>query len=123
MPELKKEPRYTLSTILSVAGGILIIFSATIFSFWHIALFPHMESMMGTTQFANSTNLAILVRVVLGGVVTAGALLMYKKPNQIRIWGVIVLIFSGTSLVGLGDFVVGAIFGIVGGILAIVKKQ
>jgi len=123
MPELKKEPRYTLSTILSLAAGFLIIFSGSLFSFWHTAFFPHVDMMMGSSEFAGSFFHAITLRLVLGSLVIIGSILMYKRPYEIRKWGVMVLILSAISFIGMGTFLIGASFGIVGGSLAILKKK
>jgi len=40
-------------------------------------------------------------------------------PDQQRTWGVLILVFSVLSFLGLGGFVVGAILGIVGGVFAL----
>jgi len=54
--------------------------------------------------------------------VIGGAILMFKKPLQTRQWGVIVLVASVLSFTGMGDFMIGGILGIIGGIIALTKK-
>ncbi len=124
MPELQNtEGKYNLPTILSVTAGFLIIFSGSVFSFWHTAFFPHVDMMMGSSQFAGSFFHAVTLRLVLGSLVIIGSLLMYKRPHEIRQWGIMVLVISAISFLGMGTFLIGAAFGIVGGSLAILKKQ
>jgi hypothetical protein len=54
-------------------------------------------------------------------VLTSGAMLQFS-PSRRRAWGALILIFSVLSFLGTGGFVVGAILGIVGGILALTWK-
>jgi hypothetical protein len=54
-----------------------------------------------------------------GIIVLASAILLMAVPNQRRTWGVLTLVFSVLSFLGLGGFVIGAILGIVGGVLAL----
>ncbi len=124
MSKLQNDQRKNnLATILSLTAGFLIIFSGSVFSFWHTALFPHVDMMMGSSQFAGSFFHAVTLRLVLGSLVIIGSLLMYKRPNEIRKWGIMVLVLSAISFFGMGTFLIGAAFGIVGGSLAILKKQ
>ncbi|HZC48237.1 MAG TPA: hypothetical protein VE244_04155 [Nitrososphaeraceae archaeon] len=44
---------------------------------------------------------------------------MYKHPESIRNWGLVVLTSSIVGLVGFGGFGIGAIIGIIAGIIAI----
>ena len=123
MSELQKEPKYNLAAFLSLAAGVLINLSGTIFSFWHTALFPHVDIMMGEAMHGGSVFHAIALRIVLGSIVIIAAILMFIRVQQIQLWGVIILVFSVISFIGMGTFLIGAAFGIVGGALAILKKQ
>ncbi len=58
--------------------------------------------------------------LILGLLVIVGALLIYKRKEVIG--GVLVLIGSILSIVAGGGFLLGLVFGIVGGILGILKK-
>lgn len=60
-----------------------------------------------------------LFGLVSGVIVLASAALLLAVPNQTRTWGVLILVFSILSFLGLGGFVIGAVLGIVGGILAL----
>lgn len=57
--------------------------------------------------------------ILAGIAVLAGATMLYARPNQTRIWGVLVLIASGLNLfVGMGG-ILASTLGIVGGALAL----
>ena len=60
-----------------------------------------------------------LVGLVSGAFVVIGAIMMRVHPAEHVAWGVIVLVFSITSFLGMGGFIVGALLGIAGGALAL----
>ncbi|MGH9989036.1 MAG: DUF6114 domain-containing protein [Nitrososphaera sp.] len=49
--------------------------------------------------------------------------MMYLRPQNKRIWGVIALIFSVMALLSLDGFLLGTGLGVIGGILAIANRQ
>jgi len=106
---------------LSLAAGIIIVIGSSVSSFWHTAFFPQMGWMMGQ-QFASGFIVSSLVGIVFGAVVIVGAVLMYKKPLQTRQWGVIVLTASALSFVGMGGFMIGAILGVIAGVISLTKS-
>ncbi|MDG6980849.1 MAG: DUF4064 domain-containing protein [Nitrososphaerota archaeon] len=65
---------------------------------------------------------AAAVGLIAGIVVLVGAIMIYARPNNASTWGLLVLIFSILSFFGMGGFFIGAILGIVGGVLAMVWK-
>lgn len=60
-----------------------------------------------------------VIGVISGIAVLVGAVMLYNNPGQSQTWGIIILVFSVLSLLGGGGFLVGAILGIVSGILAL----
>jgi len=60
-----------------------------------------------------------LFGLVSGVIVLVSAVILLTGPSQRRTWGVLILVFSVLSFLGLGGFIVGAILGIVGGILTL----
>lgn len=58
-----------------------------------------------------------------GAVSIAGGYKIYKHPESIRNWGFVVLTASIVGLFGLGGFGIGAIIGIVAGIIAIASSS
>ena len=57
--------------------------------------------------------------LVCGLIVLVSATMLLARVGQRRTWGILILVFSVLSLVGLGGFVIGAILGIVGAVLAL----
>jgi len=86
-----------------------------------MTFFPQMGWMMGQ-QFASGLVLGSIVSIVFGAIVMGGAILMFKKPLQTSQWGVIVLVASALSFIGMGGFMIGGILGIIGGVIALTKK-
>ncbi len=107
---------------LSLAAGIIIVIGSSVSSFWHTTFFPQMGWMMGQ-QFASGIIVSSIVGIVFGAVVIVGAVLMYKKPLQTRQWGVIVLVASALSFIGMGGFMIGGILGVIAGVIALMKNE
>ncbi len=59
------------------------------------------------------------IGLIAGIVVLVGAVMMYTRRGSAQTWGLLILVFSIISLFGMGGFFIGAILGIVGGILAL----
>lgn len=57
--------------------------------------------------------------LVSGVIVAISAVMLQTGPARQRTWGVLILVFSALSILGAGGFVLGAILGIVGGVLAL----
>ena len=64
-----------------------------------------------------------VVGIAAGVLVLFSAIMMYDRPRQVAAWGALVLVFSAISLFGAGGFFVGAVLGIVGGILALTWRE
>lgn len=62
---------------------------------------------------------AAAIGLASGIVVLIGAAMIYSRPSKATTWGLLVLIFSIVSFVGMGGFFLGAVLGIVGGALAL----
>lgn len=65
---------------------------------------------------------AAVVGLISGIVILVGAIMLYTRPSQTATWGVVVLVFSILSLFGMGGYFLGAILGVVGGVLAMIWK-
>jgi uncharacterized membrane protein (UPF0136 family) len=64
-----------------------------------------------------------LIGVISGIVIFIGAILMFKKPRQGRIWSVIILLSSSAALIGIGSLaIIGSALGIIGGISSINRR-
>lgn len=60
--------------------------------------------------------------IVCGIVILVGSYLLYSRPASHATWGVVILVFSLLSVFEGGGFIVGLILGVVGGVLAIVRR-
>jgi hypothetical protein len=63
------------------------------------------------------------VGLVSGAAIVTAAYMLYKKPSQAQTWGTIVLVFAVVSLLSAGGFIIGALLGIVGGLLALTWRR
>jgi hypothetical protein len=50
------------------------------------------------------------------------ALVLRIHPEEHFIWGIVIVVFSAISFVGMGGYFVGAGFGIIGGAIALTYK-
>jgi hypothetical protein len=63
-----------------------------------------------------------LFGLVSGIIVLVSGAMLRANPGQRTLWGTLILVFSVLSFFGSGGFVIGAILGIVGGIMALTWK-
>ena len=122
MTKIDTTGEFGIASGLSLASGILILVGAIIPWIWHASFFPQMGWMMGAPNIMPFTASLVVIGVVSGAFVLLGALMMSSRPSESSKWGVIVLVFSVLSFFGMGGFLIGAVLGIVGGILAIAKR-
>lgn len=61
--------------------------------------------------------------IAAGILVLLGAVMMYDRPRQVTVWGSLIIAFSTVSFFGTGGFFVGAVLGIVGGVLALTWRE
>ncbi len=116
--------------ILSLIGGILMLVNGAM-SFmmltyygagfgWMWGMMGGYMGMMGSLGFPFGSFLGLmLVGLVCGVIVTIGALMLNSRPAEHRSWGLVILIFSAISFLGMGGFYIGAILGVAGGALAL----
>ncbi len=114
--------------VLSLIGGIIILVGSMIAALLSAFGSPYGTyygvgpGMMGHFGFGYSsawmTALSI-VALICGIVVLVGAVMLRARPMEHFIWGIIVLIFSVVSFVGMGGNFIGAILGIAGGAIAL----
>jgi len=118
------------AAILALAGGMIMILGGAIFIGVASFVIPHMNlTNITVPKGIDRASLPGLVSglltvmggfgLVCGAIVLVSATMLLAKVGNWRTWGILILVFSVLSFVGLGGFVVGAILGIVGGILAL----
>jgi hypothetical protein len=66
-----------------------------------------------------------ILGIVSGIIVLISAIMLKRRPAQVNIWGILIVIFSIVSFFGgsRGGFYVGTILGIIGGALALLSKS
>jgi hypothetical protein len=65
-----------------------------------------------------------ILGIVSGIIVLISAVMLNRRPPQVNIWGILIVVFSIVSFFGgsRGGFYVGTILGIIGGALALLSK-
>jgi Family of unknown function (DUF6114) len=116
------------ASILALVGGILIVLCGMLLAAVGAFILPYIDY-ANLTIPANVVNLPGLVSgavtmvglfgLISGIIVLGSAVMLRMYPSQRRTWGVLILVFSVLSFFGIGGFVVGAILGIVGGIMTL----
>ena len=130
MIENKTSAYPTAASILAIAGSTLILVCGVLLTWVSLAILPHLSfpNVNVPPQLAGGSIPAIassfvggigLFGLVTGAIVLASAMLLVAAPSQRTTWGVLILVFSALSFLGAGGFFVGAILGIVGGILTL----
>lgn len=113
-------PNYpSTAYILSLIGGILILIDGIITA----AVAAAVGSVIAGFGFGGLGAILIIFGVIallFGLVVLYGAMQLKNRPETAKTWGILILIFSLISFIGGGGFYIGAILGLVGGILALV---
>ena len=116
--------------VLSLIGGILMLInggmSLMMLTYygadfgWMWGMMGGYQGMMGSLGFPFGSFLGLMiVGLVCGIIVTIGALMLNSRPAEHRSWGIVILIFSVISFLGMGGFYIGAILGVAGGALAL----
>ena len=119
-----------IASILSLIGGILMLIASAASSIWFISgglviggMMSGYHTMMGNLGTLNSFIGGLsLIGLVSGIFVIIGAIMVNTRPIEHASWGLIILVFSITSFLGTGGFIIGAILGIMGGVLAMSWK-
>jgi len=128
--------RPIVAVILSIIGGALMLLGGSMAFMMHtyhdedFGMMDGFGGMMGGYRHMmnglgfpyGSMSGLMLVSLVLGVLVIIGAVMIDIQPSQSNTWGIIVLVFSIVSFLGMGGFLIGAVLGIVGGALALSWK-
>lgn len=116
--------------IVALVGGMIIILGGALFLGVATYVIPHLNlSNVTVPQGFDRANLPKLISgvltvmggfgIVCGAVVLISSTMLLAKVGQRRTWGVLILVFSVLSFLGLGGFVAGAVMGIIGGVLVL----
>ena len=124
--------------VISLVGGIIILAFSLVNLVWFGSNAPswggfgdYWSGMMSgyhdfMGNYASSTNFFTAVSIVsfvCGVIVVFSSLVLRIHPREHLLWGVVIVVFSAISFVGMGGYFVGAVFGIIGGALALTYKR
>jgi Family of unknown function (DUF6114) len=124
-------PSYpTTASILALIGGVLMLMGGALFIFVSVYVLPNFVfSHVPTPPGFNGAGIPAIAQGVVGVmgvfglvsgiIVLISAVLLLSNVGNRRTWGVLILVFSILSFLGFGGFIVGAILGMVGGILTL----
>ncbi len=108
----------TAGFVLSLIGGIFILLGGLL---W-ISVGAIIGA-LGLGDFGLGPTLLGAVGVIMALLVMIGGVMMYMRPQQHLMWGVIVLVFTLVSVpFSFFGLLIGFILGLIGGILGIVFK-
>ncbi len=117
---------HTTAFALSLTGGTVIIVGSLIaavlsaFGTPYGTYYGMGPGMMSGFGFNSAWYVPFsLAALVFGIVVLIGAIMLNARPADHITWGIIVLVFSIASFIGMGGYMIGAILGIAGGAIAL----
>jgi hypothetical protein len=123
----------TIAYALSLAGGVIILLVSAVGLAWFALGGPYwggyggwMGGMMGYHGFFGGYagsygffGVLSAVGLISGIIIVTGAVMLRARPQEHTAWGVVILVFSIVSFVGMGGYFVGALLGIAGGAFAL----
>ena len=121
----------SIAVLLSLLGGIVItagsVIAALLSGFgspyeYYYGMGPGMMRGYGYGFGSFSTAMLIefsVVALVCGIIVVVAAAMLRVNPSDHTTWGIVILIFSLGSFIGMGGYFIGALLGITGGALAL----
>jgi hypothetical protein len=123
----------SLSFVFSLIGGLLITVGAFAAIglglmgrpfLWEMGGMMGGYGMMGEYYYGASSYYSMIYGleasgIAIGVLVIVFAFLMRSKPADKKLFGVLVLVFSLVSLIGMGGFFVGGIISLIGGVFAL----
>jgi hypothetical protein len=101
---------------LSLIAGILIVSNSALLGVvarWFLGIMPTLPGSSANDPLVFYALSAI--GIILGVLVTFGAILLHSKPANKKAWGIMIIAFSITSVITGGGFVIGFLLGIIGG--------
>ncbi len=131
-----REEKPVAAFVLSLIAGILILAgSAMITTFYfgvryfggmmggYYGMMNGYKGMVNMLGFGGGWSyVPMAIGVISGIIILVGAIMIYNQPSKTLTWGVLIVVFSVVSFFGMGGFFLGAILGVVGGILALTEK-
>ena len=128
----------TVAFVISLVGGLIILAFSLVNLVWFGSNAPswggfgdYWSGMMNgyhdfMGNYASSTSFFTAVSIasfVCGVIVVFSSLVLRIHPREHLLWGIVIVVFSAISFIGMGGYFVGAGFGIIGGALALTYKH
>ena len=124
------------ASVLAIIGGCFMIVAGILIAALAVFVIPHLN----TSLFIHNATRPFPVQNVPGfvgsllegfgliglisGIIVLGSGVMLRiNPRQSVVFGVLILVFSVVSFFGSGGFVVGAVLGIIGGIMTLTWRR
>ena len=127
----------TLAFLISLVGALIVLIFSLVNLVWFGSNSPNWGGfgnywggmMEGYHNFMGSYSTSTVfftaisvVSLVCGVIVLMSTLILRIHPQEHVLWGIVIVVFSAISFVGMGGYFIGAIFGIIGGALALTYK-
>ena len=127
----------TLAFVISLVGAVIVLIFSLVSLVWFGSNSPNWggfgnywsgitdgyHNFMGGYSTSTGFFTAIsVVSLVCGVIMLMSTLVLRIHPQEHFLWGVVIVVFSAISFVGMGGYFVGAVFGIIGGALALTYK-
>ncbi len=81
------------------------------------------HNFMGTYAASTGFFTAVsVVSIICSVIVVFAAFVLRLHPREHVMWGIVIIVFSAVSFAGMGGFFVGAVLGIIGGVLALTYR-
>jgi len=120
------------ASVLAIIGGCFMIVAGILITTLAVFVIPHLSTSLFTHNatrpfpvqnlpgFVGSILAGVgLVGLVSGLIVLGSGIMLRINPRQSVVFGLLILIFSVVSFFGTGGFIVGAVLGIIGGIMTL----
>ncbi len=128
----------TVAFVISLVGGLIILAFSLVNLVWFGSNAPswggfgdYWKGMMSgyhdfMGNYASSTGFFTAISIVsfvCGVIIVFSSLVLRMHPREHLLWGIVIVVFSAISFIGMGGYFVGAGFGIIGGALALTYKH
>lgn len=127
--KMSSNSTHTTAFTLSLIGGLIIVAGSLIetilltFGSYAGTYYGMGAGMMSGYDFygygSGWMTIFTLIALVFGIIVVIGAFLLNARPTEHMTWGIIILVFSLASFMGMGGYFIGAVLGLAGGAIAL----
>jgi len=116
--------------ILSLTGGIVILIGGIVSLLWLVIGFPpsfdplaDLRNIVGEQEFRSFQIRYTVAGLSSGVAVILTSLMLRMRPQESKRWGIMIIVLSAMSILGMGGFIFGMILGIIGGAIAIIRSK